>query len=532
MNDSNRYPFAPCLHPVKLRNPYTGEIILVPCGKCQACLLKKSQTRTLRLQCEAKAHKYCLFVTLTYDNDSIPRVGLEHSIMSRKGLENHFDLRVQQVGRFFEPDTLKDFDGYLSIGNFFSKVQDLQSYTMLMRKKQRLPDTQPGIAVLCKRDVQLFLKRLRKYVFKNTQERLRYFLCGEYGPQTFRPHYHFLLFFSDERTYDLLMPRRLPSDTQEDWYRKQHSFPCWKYGRCDTQLASDAASYVSSYINSSCSLPEVLKVSSVRPFCLHSNYLGENVLESQSEKIYWKASYGALKACVELGGKSVELPPFKSYYSRLFPLCRGYASKSPEERLVSYTLASKAIEYFGEGISLFAAARQITSSIYHYCDKPSSGYYDYDPSVVGLLRLFRSEFPETAGFSFSLRRDSFEDDERFEKICRSVYLGLLVSKRFLNIARTFNIDHVVLVRIIDQFYKSRDYELLRSFYESQERSFSFDEFALWYDNFTVELQNFDLLSRSPKYVNYRASVLKRFDDSVKHKKLNDANRIFLYNSKL
>lgn len=43
-----------------------------------------------------------------------------------------------------------------------------------------------------KRDVQLFLKRLRKNFDSRT---LRYYICSEYGDHTYRAHYHALLFF-------------------------------------------------------------------------------------------------------------------------------------------------------------------------------------------------------------------------------------------------------------------------------------------------------------------------------------------------
>ena len=52
-------------------------------------------------------------------------------------------------------------------------------------------DHLPDDRQLSKRDAQLFLKRLRKAV---EPLRIRYYLCGEYGPQTHRPHYHAIIF--------------------------------------------------------------------------------------------------------------------------------------------------------------------------------------------------------------------------------------------------------------------------------------------------------------------------------------------------
>lgn len=48
-----------------------------------------------------------------------------------------------------------------------------------------------GYPVVSKRDVQLFLKRLRK-TYKGAK--IRYFVTSEYGPTTFRPHYHGIFF--------------------------------------------------------------------------------------------------------------------------------------------------------------------------------------------------------------------------------------------------------------------------------------------------------------------------------------------------
>lgn len=48
---------------------------------------------------------------------------------------------------------------------------------------------------LCKRDLQLFFKRLRKAHPVGTIP-LKYYAVGEYGGKTYRPHYHIILFNS------------------------------------------------------------------------------------------------------------------------------------------------------------------------------------------------------------------------------------------------------------------------------------------------------------------------------------------------
>lgn len=58
----------------------------------------------------------------------------------------------------------------------------------------------PSDLSLQKRDVQLFMKRLRK----ERPAGLRFYACGEYGETTWRPHYHVLLLnssFPDMRPY-------------------------------------------------------------------------------------------------------------------------------------------------------------------------------------------------------------------------------------------------------------------------------------------------------------------------------------------
>ncbi|UNI72394.1 MAG: replication initiator protein [Chaetfec virus UA24_2735] len=91
-----------------------------------------------------------------------------------------------------------------------------------------------GVGVLCKRDVQLFFKRLRIALERQTGKSpdLRYFIIGEYGPNTLRPHYHAILFGlpHDQSTYRLV-------------------FKAWKNGFITLdEVTPGRISYVASYM--------------------------------------------------------------------------------------------------------------------------------------------------------------------------------------------------------------------------------------------------------------------------------------------
>lgn len=61
-----------------------------------------------------------------------------------------------------------------------------------------VPITDHGYMSLDFRDTQLFFKKLRKNRY-NCDRKLKYFLVGEYGGKTRRPHYHAIIFNADIR---------------------------------------------------------------------------------------------------------------------------------------------------------------------------------------------------------------------------------------------------------------------------------------------------------------------------------------------
>lgn len=59
---------------MKCKNPFylEKEKIVVPCGKCQQCLIRRKREWSYRLSCEMSYHKSSLFLTLTYDDEHLP----------------------------------------------------------------------------------------------------------------------------------------------------------------------------------------------------------------------------------------------------------------------------------------------------------------------------------------------------------------------------------------------------------------------------------------------------------------------------
>lgn len=76
------------------------------------------------------------------------------------------------------------------------KVSQSSLFVTLTYNTDHVPLTKNKFMSLCKKDVQLFFKRLRKYHGNKDQNIIRYFVVGEYGSKYGRPHYHLILFNS------------------------------------------------------------------------------------------------------------------------------------------------------------------------------------------------------------------------------------------------------------------------------------------------------------------------------------------------
>lgn len=491
----NSYPFTRCLSPRKILNPYTHDTLVVPCGKCLACKNSKNSRMTLQCELESQSSDAVLFGTLTYSEDNVP---------------------LAKMVKVFTCDD----DGF---GSYHYDIYDCESGEILIDnveltndlydKLSRKYNTDGIIRYLRKKDAQDFLKRLRYYYTDTQNEKIRYFLCGEYGPVHFRPHFHFLLFI---RVSDKTRLQQALSNARQAVYK------AWKFGRVDVQVSKGkCSSYVASYVNSFSSLPEILRVGSFRQFCVHSQRLGYSFLERQLSEIYETSVEDFIRRSLVIDGKDKEFNVWRSYYSYFYPRCKGYAIKSEYRRSLSYKMYADLRKIFPYAknpkelavavaslFKLFSSSYQV-ETYYKYKENPHRCYVD-------LLSMLSEEFP-------------FGVDEyspMYVRFIDSIYTQILLSRHFL-MDICLGSTHCVyrMLGRIDEFYKRLEYLHLVEYFENQQAYFSedyADEDDITYfqgGDYTLDFLN------SPAFQAYKSKIEKLSSERIKHKKLNDINEV-------
>lgn len=311
-----------CLNPKYVYNKYISRYILVDCGKCEACLQKKANSRSARIRNNLKDGEICLFVTLTYENHFVPFIDTRNII-----LDSANDLPVYRMsyGRYSRISSDYDFkfvrkdslhtiglvsDVYVSRSDFWHKndarlvpLRGMPSYC---------------VGVCWYPDIIRFIKRLRitlqrKY---NYEKKFTYFSCSEYGGKTQRPHFHLLFFISAEA--QSIFSRAIVES--------------WPYADSNRtaefiQVARDCASYVSSYVNCSSYLSEVLTKTDFRQKHSYSKSFGLAVSEFSLISLLEKADNGDMSYCCESsvqGKLCVSVLPIPKYViNRYFPYFKG-----------------------------------------------------------------------------------------------------------------------------------------------------------------------------------------------------------------
>lgn len=493
-------PFCRCLNPKKVFNPYTNEVVIAPCGHCKACNLNRNLLNSFKCSLEQSQNKYTLFITLTYANRFIPRACFVDSTQSLCGA----DLVDKSTGEYLGPVEMSP-----------------EKREQLLKKFYLFGD----VPYLRKDDLQKFFKRFRYYAGKVTKEKVRYFAVGEYGPIHFRPHFHILLFFNSEELLQVC---------------SEIVCSCWQYGRCDVQIArNSAASYVASYVNSYSLVPQVFTLPTTKPFIVHSQKLGLGFLQGARQEVYSQTPEQFIKRGLVVNGKYTEFDLWRSAYSLFFPRCKGFVNKSSRERAYAYQLYDTARKIFPAAETTLEIARQTAALIHCF------GYY---PDSY-LNTASDKEQREYVRYFYDADISSCPiESEQHDKWVYRIYLELLISKHFLTYVcdRHFGQTMPTLserqrkLRMIEDFYARLDYLHLTEFFRNQQAFFDSDLCGdddlmstrweqsycpYFYNNVDVDVVMF---KESPVYKLYSSYVDEQFRSRIKHKELNDRNKIFIY----
>ena len=416
-----------CEKPLQIRNKYTGDMVEVPCGKCNACLVNKCNSGSFLCTIEEAYHRFCYFVTLTYSDDNIPVVYPEVYDVELDLLGNPVD---DQKVNFYTttPRVIKEYGDVL--------YSTRMSLSYIQKYQNKIKVRNGGIPVLFYKDVQLYVKRLRKFFTKISSANIRYYAVGEYGPKTFRPHWHILFYFSDRKI-------------AEDFIQAANK--CWKYGRVDCSASRhSSASYVAGYVNNYSCVPTLLQARIFKPRCFHSTHFGFAPLEEDKEKIYQDPFAYIDAKVLSLFSGNVSAQYFNRVRCFFFPRCPRFTDKNVTSHLDYYTLSFRLR-------SVMANFTMTTSELYRYIhyiffvNYPVSGVASVVHDIIkGLFDVF------------SYTPTLIRDEEYFEKFVKR---ALYMSNHYVNyVCDGIKTNFSLRLQQIKDFYSTLQLRTLGNWY--------------------------------------------------------------------
>ena len=508
-------PFM-CLHPKYIMNPYTHERMLVGCGKCSACVARKATRYVHQIELESQYSHSVLFVTLTFANSFIPRLRM---------------MPVKDVPWRYSP---------IDVETSEQVTDDIVMNPVDLQKLKEKTYLFGHIPYLDKTYVQKFMKRLRKSLSQYSNEKIRYFVCGEYGPEHFRPHFHLLLFLESGK-YLNTTRKTLQDFPKWTWENIENVNPnanlsvlecaireSWQYGSVDASIVEkSASSYVAQYANNIGNLPQVLRMPQTRPFTLHSRFLGFKFCKEQRQEVYASTPEQIVHRGLQVGSVYQEFDMPRSYTNVFFPKCKGYSVKSARERLLSYRIYLTARRYYAETPLL-----EVSEELAMFLEKYYNEYGKQDlpatfpPEVAILTDYFNKS---------CLRKYRCYDEYTIEEhatLTQQIYRELCLSRHFLNFVCNGDYKEStskLYLNKIQEHWNYLDRMKLSRWYEEQaaysEKDFAADEGFQWfYDNVG---NNIDDIIRCYPFQLFKAQCKDKENRLIKHKLQNDLNGMFV-----
>lgn len=550
-----------CQNPRTVVNKYTQEPVAVSCGCCPSCILRRSGIQTNLLTTYSAQFRYVYFVTLTYAPCFLPT--LEASIIETCTDDIADVSCVPDINDLDPCDDNRYLFGFRSVPRSSSvKLKNSTvertfkdpevRFSYPMKPKEFLSilgkinhDVPNRIPYVCNRDLDLFLKRLRSYY---PYEKLRYYAVSEYGPTSYRPHWHLLLFSNSEQFSETVL---------------ENVSKAWSYGRCDASLSRGfAAPYVASYVNSFVALPSFYTEMPrfLRPKSFHSigftesNLFPRKVRVSEIDEVADKCLNGVR---VERNGYFRVLKPTWPYLLRLFPRFSNAIRKSPSSiyQLLSaaFTAPTRVIRSGCADIGCDPFNNLSKQSVLSFCKQYLKYVDNYGRSnELNSFLAPQALLPHSDILILSECRlydgSDLGDIHRLSRVYR-FFLGI---SKFI---RTYSADgcpelfwssgtpggeflsrdrflRVISEKIVD-FWNRYEYNRLVDFYQTLEDSndkdlvdFELRNYSFRYDRLPddKEIPYHEL----PLVRRLAAAALMKCRDKVKHKKANDLSGIFSY----
>jgi len=204
---------------------------------------------------------------------------------------------------------------------------------------------------LNKKHIQLFIKRFRK-IFN---QKIKYFLVGEYGTKSLRPHYHAIIFNIDIKDFKDI--HSVPGQTNLKFsYQLQR---LRSFGICSIgELNEKTIAYTAGYTLKKQNNYDYEKMGLVKPFILRSHEIGKSFFENNKKNLL--DNNGLL-----INGKLLPITTYEKRYlcGKLLPIC-DYNYKSPEE-FNSYSYELRALighyERIKEPAKIYSALKKLNN---------------------------------------------------------------------------------------------------------------------------------------------------------------------------
>lgn len=320
-----------CLNPIHIGNRYFA------CGRCNACLLAKSNKNRYNLTLElSNPNTKCCFILLTYNKESLPLVRITKRDFDSMYYKNPINKPHYDKRNFFSQ---LSYDKQLSkITNLSARKEFISAYCTqsgdnLSTLQQSgynnpaHPDCYYMLPTLAYAHVSCFLKRLRTKVLREVGEQnIRFAACGEYGPTGYRPHYHVVVICQSEAARQAVM--------------RNYRF-CWLHGFSNAKLytkCKNSADYVANYVTCSPLLPKLYSYKPFKPLFRASTYLGcsEYATHTNFIKICETKEFSKILPFRTKDNTEYTAVPY-SLQNALFPKCRGYGELCSSRRFERYT---------------------------------------------------------------------------------------------------------------------------------------------------------------------------------------------------